>query len=237
MGTGAISPPTISQVDRPETLTGAVVRHIRDAVVRGELSPGSPLPEVQLARQLQTSRGTVREALRALQDLGLVESRPHRGAFVTDISVRGTREVLSLRSVVEAYAARQGLEDGRVTLAAIAALQSQYAMMADMSGGDDTAAIEAHLEFHSLIARLGGSELIVDLLERLQLQTRRIVAYTAFVGFGDPTGHGTIIRALQSGDAEETERVVRDHIRRSGAVVLARIAEMHGYGENDDDGR
>ncbi len=237
MGNGIVSPPLISQVDRPETLTGAVIRHIRDAVVRGELSPGSPLPEVQLARQLQTSRGTVREALRALETLGLVESQPHRGAFVTDISVRSAREVLSLRSVVEAYAARQGLEDGRATPAAVAALESRYATMANARIDDDPTAIEAHLEFHSLIAQLAGSELIVELLGRLQLQTRRIVAYTAFVGFGDPKGHETIITALRSGDADQTERVVRDHIRRSGTLVLARIAEMQGHGENDSGGR
>jgi DNA-binding GntR family transcriptional regulator len=224
--------PVIRRVHRPETLTDAVIRHIREAVVRGDLPPGSALPEVQLATQMQTSRGTVREALRALQDLGLIEIQPHRGAFVTDMSIRRAREVLALRAVVEGYAARLAVEDGRMTPAAIATLESQYLMMLEASANDEARAIDAHLEFHSLIARLGGSELIADLLERLQLQTRRIVAYTAFLGAGDAAGHQAIVKAMRSGSAEASENVVRDHILHSGALVLARIAEMQAQGED-----
>ena len=61
----------VSELRRPETLTTAVAKHIRDAIVRGEYPPGSALPEVRLAEQLGTSRGTVREALRTLDELGV----------------------------------------------------------------------------------------------------------------------------------------------------------------------
>lgn len=73
---------------RPETLVSAVISYIRDAIIRGEFPPGSQLAEQALSRQLATSRGTVREALRALAEPGLVQIFPHRGAFVSQLSAR-----------------------------------------------------------------------------------------------------------------------------------------------------
>ena len=62
----------MSRMERPETLTDAVARYVRDAIVHGDYAPGSALPEIRLATELGTSRGTVREALRGLEDQGLV---------------------------------------------------------------------------------------------------------------------------------------------------------------------
>src|SRR6478752_9173957 len=95
---------------RPETLTTAVAQYIKDAIVQGEFAPGSRLPEVALAAQLDTSRGTVREALRTLADGGLIQIIPRRGVFVSQLSVRTTWEITSLRALLEPYAARLALE-------------------------------------------------------------------------------------------------------------------------------
>ena len=97
-------------LQRPDTLTDAVAKHISDAIVRGEFKPGSSLPEVALAHDLRTSRGTVREALRKLAAGGLVEIIPHRGVFVSQLSVRATWEITSMRAILEPYAARLALE-------------------------------------------------------------------------------------------------------------------------------
>ena len=71
---------------RPETLTTAVASYIRDAIVRGEFGPGSRLPEVVLAAELDTSRGTVREALRSLAETA--SSRSSRAAACSFAAVR-----------------------------------------------------------------------------------------------------------------------------------------------------
>jgi DNA-binding GntR family transcriptional regulator len=96
-------------LQRPETLTTAVASFIRTAIVHGRLAPGSRLSEVALANELDTSRGTVREALRTLVDGGLIEAIPHRGVFVTQLSVRATWEITSLRALLEPYASRLAL--------------------------------------------------------------------------------------------------------------------------------
>ena len=75
--------------------------------------PGTRLPEVALAAELETSRGTVREALRTLADGGLIQIIPRRGVFVSQLSVRATWEITSLRALLEPYASRLALEAQR----------------------------------------------------------------------------------------------------------------------------
>ena len=79
-------------LQRPATLTTAVATYIRDAIVHGVFAPGSRLPEVALASQLETSRGTVREALRTLAEGGLIQinqdiERAAGGIPVTHVTV------------------------------------------------------------------------------------------------------------------------------------------------------
>jgi DNA-binding GntR family transcriptional regulator len=216
----------VLRIQRPQTLTEAVIGHVRDAVVLGHFPPGSPLPEVQLAQQLNTSRGTVREALRALQDLGLVEILPHRGAYVTEISVPRTRDLIDLRSVLEGHAARKALERGPIEPEALRRLESAYQGMLDAADWpDETVAIEAHLAFHLAVAQVGGNELLIDVVQPLQLQTRRLIAYTQLLGSGEDEGHTAIMDVLRGTDADEAERVVREHIERSGEMVIARLED------------
>lgn len=99
------------RLQRPTTLTAQVVAYIRDGVVRGDFKPSQPLAEVVLAEELETSRVTVRIALRELADQGLVEIVPYRGAFVSELTSRMARETFSLRAVLESYATKLTLAD------------------------------------------------------------------------------------------------------------------------------
>lgn len=216
----------VGQVRRPETLTEAVIRHIQDAVIRGELAPGSRLPEVQLAASLETSRGTVREALRALQDLGLIEIEPHRGPYVASISIERSAKVLELRALLEGYAARRAVERGLIDEAARERLnEARATMLRAAKNGSSDEVIDTHLQFHRVIGELGGNDLLVEQLHGLQLQTRRLIAYTnVFNRVAD--AHEPLIAALLGSDADAVERVVRQHINHSGDLVLGRLAEI-----------
>ena len=105
------------KIERPGTLTSQVVAYIREAVIRGEFEPERPLPEVRLAQELETARVTVRVALRALADLGLVEIVPHRGAFVSALTPRNAWEIFQDRIdyATGAYEALEGA-DGLVVV-------------------------------------------------------------------------------------------------------------------------
>jgi DNA-binding transcriptional regulator YhcF (GntR family) len=85
-----------------------VVGVLREEILRGNLEPGTPLPEVALAQSFGVSRNTVREAIRSLVNEGLARHHMHRGAVVTEQTVEDIADIHQARSVVE-LAAIEGL--------------------------------------------------------------------------------------------------------------------------------
>jgi DNA-binding GntR family transcriptional regulator len=220
----------LSRLKRPGTLTSEVVAYIRDAVIRGELEPEQPLSEVRLAQELETARVTVRVALRALADVGLVEIVPHRGAFVSSLTPRKAWEIFSLRALLESYAVRLALDHGPLPTGALDDLERILARIAETAEEDDpTDLIEAVMAFHLTIAQLSGHELLVAQLENLQTQTRRLIFYTKLYQ-SDPMSevdsHQQVLDALRSGDGAAAERVVFEHHEAAGDRLVQRMTEQ-----------
>jgi DNA-binding GntR family transcriptional regulator len=218
-----------TELQRPDTLTAAVAKHIRDAIVRGEYAPGSALPEVRLAEQLGTSRGTVREALRELDELGLVDIVPHRGSFVSAVTKAKARDLYELRSVLEGFAVRVAIERGHL----LPAMRPAYDQLLDgmVSAGateDPMAMIEAERSLHRAIWSRCDNRLLLDHLAQVQVQTRRLLLYNkAFTA--DPASevrtHRALLDDVLSGDPLRAETAVRAHVRESAALVLARLPD------------
>src|SRR5262245_17996826 len=102
----------LGQVHR--TLREAAADEIRDMINRGELQPGERLLEDRLAEQLGVSRNPIREAIRILENTGLVEVTPRRGAHVALLYPVRAIELLELRSVLESFAAQLAAKRGTV---------------------------------------------------------------------------------------------------------------------------
>jgi DNA-binding GntR family transcriptional regulator len=216
-------------IERPETLTEAVARHVRDAIVRGDYAPGSALPEIRLAAELGTSRGTVREALRGLEDLGLVEVLPHRGSFVSQMSKARARDLYDMRVVLEAYAVRIAVEDGAFDGNGRLALTERLeALEAAAEGDEPMEMIETERALHREIWSRCRNRLLLEELATLQLQTRRLLIYNK--AFNAPHGeelamHRDLVDAILSGDPDTAESAMRAHIRLSAGLVLAKMPE------------
>jgi DNA-binding GntR family transcriptional regulator len=211
-------------------LTSAVVAYIRDAVVRGEFEPDQPLPEVRLAQELETARVTVRVALRALADLGLVEIVPHKGAFVSSLTPRKAWEIFSLRAILESYAARLALEQGPLPKEALRELNVKLRRISDTADQDDPSdLIEAITAFHLWIAQRSGHELLVAQLENLQPQIRRLIFFTKLFQ-SDPMSevesHQQVLDALRTGDGALAERVIFEHHKASGERLVQRMTDL-----------
>ena len=218
------------KIERPGTLTSEVVAYIRDAVIRGEFEPERPLPEVRLAQELETARVTIRVALRALADLGLVEIVPHRGAFVSALSPRNAWEIFSLRAVLESYAARLALEDGPLSTEVLEQLETILGRIGETAEeSDPMEIIEAVMDFHMTIALQSRHELLVSQLETLQTQTRRLIFYTKLFR-SDPLSevdsHRALLDALRQGDVPDVERVIFDHHMASADRLVRRMNEL-----------
>ena len=222
-------------LQRPETLGSAVVAYIHDAVLRGEYPPGSQLPELTLADRLQVSRGTVREALRALAEIGLVEVFPHRGAFVPELTVQRAREIYGLRMVLEPYAIEQAFEAGQIGPKTVTELRAAYKKLERAAkSGDTGAVIEADMAFHECLSGLSGNETLRQMLNTLQVQTRLFILYTKLYASDltdEVANHEPIMAALERGDRGALQAAVRDHVRESGELL---VGKMLAGGEGAD---
>jgi DNA-binding GntR family transcriptional regulator len=215
-------------LQRPDTLTDAVAKHISDAIVRGEFSPGASLPEVALARSLNTSRGTVREALRKLAAGGLVEIIPHRGVFVTQLSVRATWEITSLRAILEPYAARLALEAAGGDPAYHHEVEAAFAdLRRIVTAGDPIAVADADIAFHRAVFARCGHGMLLHQLDTLQVLTRRLVLMSELYASDGPSvirQHEPIAAAVRARDPEALEAAVRSHVIEAGETLMTIVA-------------
>src|SRR5579862_6918323 len=133
-----------------------VVQTLRHAIVIGELADGERLIEDRIARELDTSRGPVREALRQLEYEGLVVSYPYRGAVVLGVSDEEVNEVLiPIRLTLERFSFTKAFE--RMADGDFAELAKEVWLMREAAGGDDLLrSVEADIRFHEYVLSCSG---------------------------------------------------------------------------------
>jgi DNA-binding GntR family transcriptional regulator len=152
--------PTMTVTESPiqPSLRNTVLHMLRSAILTGQLTAGSRLSESELARTLKASRSPVREAIAHLEQEGLVERFPNRGAFVTDVlSKRAIGELAGLRSVLECYAiqligASEQIPDFEL-IRAVTVEMDQAAFRKDL---DVIADID--FRFHKMLVALAGHQ-------------------------------------------------------------------------------
>ena len=215
--------------DAPPTLSSAVVAFIRDAILRGGYPPGSALPEIPLAREVGTSRTTIREALRSLSEAGLVTIHPRKGAFVSSMSARTARELFTLRSVLEAFAVRLALTEGKIRLDELARIEAAFDQMRRYrDSGNVYAMIEADMAFHWAVCSPCAHEMLLDHLKSLQTKTRQFIFYTKFYSSdaeGEVEAHMPILTAVRASAPEQAEGAMRNHIINAGERLLVSMLD------------
>ncbi|HKU56090.1 MAG TPA: GntR family transcriptional regulator [Gaiellaceae bacterium] len=132
---------------RHRTMAEAALERLREAIILGELKPGTPLRLQDLAGSLGTSISPIREAVRQLEALGLAEHVPHHGAKVVALEIEELRELFSIRLALETMALRRAAElfdadDERTARAHLDELDEAR------RGGDARTAVRAHTAFH-----------------------------------------------------------------------------------------
>ena len=94
---------------RKEKYSNQVCQYIQDKILSGEYPDGYRLVETKIAKDFGISQSPVREALRVLEVMGLVETKPYIGCYVRAIDERGLQQVFDLRSLLECFAASTGI--------------------------------------------------------------------------------------------------------------------------------
>ncbi|GAA1144543.1 GntR family transcriptional regulator [Nesterenkonia lutea] len=197
-----------------------VAELLRGAIAAGAIRPGTKLPEVQLTRQLDISRHTLRSGFQILAAEGLVERHPNRGVFVHQPTAADIAEIYRVRRVLEVGAVRTA-EFPAEELEQLHRVVSAAEVARDR--GDVPAMAQANQVFHRTIAAQVRSALIDALME--QVLARMRLAFHA--KSEQPSFHHTFIernrelaRLLGEGDRQAAEDYLVDYLAAAEAELL-----------------
>ena len=212
-----------------------IYQELKQAILSGEIAPSTVFSQNELARQYDVSRSPVRDALRLLEQEGLVQLVPKVGALVKADDFSDAVDVTEIRSVLEGYVTRRLAHS--VTYEDVKELKSSLDMVKEAVEAQDIEAFyhreRAH---HDKLVSMARNKRLVRVLESLvdPLCNRAYLAYVrrspeaAQVMYEE---HLMILGAIEEGDGNRAESLMRKHIQRMHAAML----HMAGYNYQDMD--
>ena len=209
----------LTRVVLREQLKDVLLQRILDR----EYRPGERLVETQIAREFGTSQAPVREALRDLAALRLVETEPFRGTRVRRFSPEELMEVYPVRAALEAEAAGPAT---RALAGDVSTLRAQIdGMLEAARDGDLRSQVRHDAAFHRLIVEACGNRILIDLWNSLGIEARTTIS--AVAGSVDQLQlaemHRPILDAIAALDAARAAREMRRHIEYFGELMKQQI--------------
>lgn len=218
--------PNVSQ----NTLADQAYEAIRDRIVDGEIPVGAFVREQEVSEALGVSRTPVREALGRLASEGFLERIPHRGFRVPEEPMGTLLELYPILSALELLAGRLALP--HLTSADVKRLKQINARMVDRrKGGHVRDLINLNTQFHQVICRKSGSQRLLDLLDDLRSQVKRLEIwyYSQQNRIEESIAHhDQLIGAIEAGNHEEALRLLEENM----ALTYERFSEEHARVED-----
>lgn len=197
----------------PASSTERIATAITAAIVERRLMPGTKLAEQKLADIFSVSRTLVRQALNQLSRDRLVTLTPARGAFVSEPSVEEARQVFEVRRMLESSLLAQLVE--RITPAQLAELRQHLQAEAQAIARTDVPGRTRLLaDFHRLLARMQGNEVLAQLLGDLLSRSSLIsLMYQSDHSAAESHAeHVALVDALEARDKRAVQKLLRDHL-------------------------
>lgn len=211
----------------PPPLRQSSPDQVVDAIVRGIMQrryvPGQRLVEADLTRELNVSRGTIREALKRLAAESIVKITPHRGAYIRALTRTEVDELLVCLEVLTGLGARLAAENidkggNRARFTAVAEGLVQF----QASGEDLYRSIRQRVDFYNAMLTVGGNRELARIMPLLQIHQFR-TQFHAYHSGSDLKSHfaeyAAIVDAILTGDARVAERAMTKHIRNTGRRI------------------
>lgn len=198
---------------RAQTKVGVAVEAVRQAILEGRIQAGDRLIVNELASALAMSPTPIREALRVLETEGLVDSEPHRGAVVADLSAIDPKAVYALRAPMEGLTTRLAVP--RLSEHEVTELESlQRELDEAHEAGDDIRLTRANARWHTVIYEACGSQYLVDLVRRLWMPFHWAGQWVDPRRDESVAEHARIMEAIRDRDADKAARLMQEHIER-----------------------
>ena len=200
---------------------------LRDGIRTGRYVPGQRLVEADLTRELGVGRNSLREAFARLASEGLVLIEPHRGASIRRRTRAEIAELYDLSEVLEGLAARRAATN--ITLPGNSELLASATrrLQAGARSGGATEQIDEAARFHEAILAIADNPRLTELVVNLHIQTFSFQLRHAHLSgqhrMSDASlsDHLAVADAIQRGDPQNAETVMREHLRSGKQRVLA----------------
>lgn len=206
-----------------EPLRLRIAAIIREAILNGDLEPGRPLTELEIAEQFEVSRAPVREAMRILANEGLIETEPYRGSRVRVITRRDVEEVYGLRRVHESFAVERIVDkcsaDDLRGLLEICDRMRKHAERRDMQA----VSLEDEL-FHRTLIELADHQLLLTIWNELSLRVRQTMSLRNLqleIPERAAQNHVAIVDALADRDLYRALALVDAHVSEGAQLVIS----------------
>ena len=208
-----------------ETSKARIYRELRRSIIMGHRRPGERLTVQDLADSHNSSVTPVRDALQMLAQEGLVTIKPRSGYFVTRVTLKGLRDMLELREILELAAVERAA--GRITADEIGHLAQVHAGYA----GDDDESYDRYTDenqrFHYLIAEASGNSELAETLGHLHDRLARFMVLRR-AGKVQEVSHGRIIETLRAHDAAAARQAMLDELNETRDAILERVMQEDG---------
>jgi DNA-binding GntR family transcriptional regulator len=205
------------------SLRTRVVEEVKERIISGDLPVGARLHERNLSQELGVSRVPLREAILTLAAQGLIEIHPRVGAFVKPMSRAYVEDLFEVRWALEPLAASLAAKNRTDEhLAELERLLREE--QAALAAGDDKRGSLANAEFHLVILKASGNDLLYSIIAPLHSQIQRLFRRT-IVSISDKLSvdHGLTLDAVRDRDAGRAAEIARRHVEetREHSIALA----------------
>ena len=208
----------------PTALYQEVAERLRQRIFAHELTPGDWIDEQKLAEQYGISRTPLREALKVLASEGLVDLKPRRGCYVTEISRQDIDDIFPLMAMLEGRCAFVAVQLAKPSdIRQLKAIHEKLELAA--KEGRIDAFFEANQEFHRRIQELANNRWLLSVTQDLRkvLKLSRLYSLSLEGRLQQSLEeHRTIMTAFETGDAEKAEKSMHDHLL-FGREALAKM--------------
>lgn len=211
----------------PTSRAALVTEAIKAAILAGQIAPGEQLVERTLAERLGVSKTPVREALRSLQNSGLLESYPTRGVIVKHVDANFVQDLYEMRLLLEPEAVKSSVKHFDIGL--IAQAREKLALSRRLSEANEFAELSrVNRSFHELLYRPCPNQLLKSSLNGMSDQ----LAFVAAAGWRilpswdvERREHDEILQYVSGGDADGAREALMDHIRKAMERLVAHVQQ------------
>lgn len=199
-----------------------IFEHLKQAIIRGDIPPGSRMVETRIAETMGVSRTPVREAIHKLEREGYLTKQSRSGFAVIGLTRDAIEECFGIRAVLEGYAAR--LATVRHTPEQLKPLIRKNELFRKHLEENDLEALpRINTDLHNMIYDLSGSPKLIKMINDLKeqiLRFRKIILKSKALARASHKDHSDMLAMMQERRAEEVEKLVREHILRGQTAVL-----------------